>query len=246
MAAPLLASLACAVLALIFFSWLAEEVFEGETNHFDLSVRAFIHHYSSAGLTKWMQGVTFLGSPYVLFSLFTICCAGFLLAKWPRAAAWLAVGVIGSVVLDTVAEIVVPPGAAGTILRAPAALVQLSERPRAQLLLFLRHTCGAVRYAHPQPGGPGKHLDRCSVAGAGDRRFAHLSGRALSHRRNRRVCGGRRLGQHADLRRSHAQRAPLRPRADTLQQAPGRWRTLRTQILEPSRRQIYGPQTMGA
>ena len=101
MAAPLLASLACAVLALIFFSWLAEEVFEGETNHFDLSVRAFIHQYSSAGLTKWMQGVTFLGSPYVLFSLFTICCAGFLLAKWPRGAAWLAVGVSGSVVLDT-------------------------------------------------------------------------------------------------------------------------------------------------
>ena len=101
MAAPLLASLACAVLALIVFSWLAEEVFEGETNDFDLSVREFIHQYSSAGLTKWMQGVTFLGSPYVLFSLFTICCAGFLLAKWPRAAAWLAVGVSGSVVLDT-------------------------------------------------------------------------------------------------------------------------------------------------
>ena len=101
MAAPLLASLACAVLALIFFFWLAEEVFEGETNHFDLSVREFIHHYSSATLTKWMQGITFLGSPYVLFSLFTICCAGFLLAKWPRAAAWLAVGVSGSVVLDT-------------------------------------------------------------------------------------------------------------------------------------------------
>jgi undecaprenyl-diphosphatase len=101
MAAPLLASLACAVLALIFFSWLAEEVFEGETKHFDLSVRAFIHHYASAGLTKWMQGVTFLGSPYVLFPLFAICCAGFLLAKWPRGATWLTVGVSGSVVLDT-------------------------------------------------------------------------------------------------------------------------------------------------
>ena len=101
MAAPLLASLACAVLALVFFSWLAEEVFEGETKNFDAYVRAFIHDYSSEHLTKWMQGITYLGSPLVLFSLFAICCGAFLFARWARAAAWLTIGVMGSVVLDT-------------------------------------------------------------------------------------------------------------------------------------------------
>ena len=101
MAAPLLASLACAVLALVFFSWLAEEVFRGETDRFDVSVRTFVHHYSSASLTKWMQSITFLGAPSVLFLLFVICSGYFLLAKWLRGAAWLGVGVVGSVLLDT-------------------------------------------------------------------------------------------------------------------------------------------------
>ncbi len=38
----LLASLACAVLALVLFAWLAEEVFHGKTQQFDTHVRSFV------------------------------------------------------------------------------------------------------------------------------------------------------------------------------------------------------------
>jgi undecaprenyl-diphosphatase len=100
-AAPVLAgSLVSAVLALALFSWLAEEVFEGQTNQFDARVRGFIHQYSSARMTSVMKFVTLLGSPRVLFTLFILFSVGFLLAKWKRAAAWLAAGTAGSVVLD--------------------------------------------------------------------------------------------------------------------------------------------------
>jgi undecaprenyl-diphosphatase len=100
MTAPVIASLACAVLALVLFSWLSEEVFEGETKDFDAYIRTFVHHYSSPSLTTAMRFVTSLGSPTVLFSLFAAASAGFLLAKWRAAALWLAIGVAGSVILD--------------------------------------------------------------------------------------------------------------------------------------------------
>jgi undecaprenyl-diphosphatase len=93
-------SLACAVLALALFSWLAEEVFEGDTKQFDAQVRGLIHQYSSERLTAVMKFVTVLGSPSVLFSLFIVFSVVFLIAKWKRAAAWLAAGTAGSIVLD--------------------------------------------------------------------------------------------------------------------------------------------------
>ena len=98
--APVVASLACAIFALVLFSWLSEEVFEGETKNFDGYVRTFVHHYSSPSLTAMMRFVTSLGSPSVLFSLFAIVSAAFLLAQWRAAALWLAIGVAGSVILD--------------------------------------------------------------------------------------------------------------------------------------------------
>ncbi len=106
MAAPVLAgSLGSALLALVLFSWLAEEVFAGQTRQFDAYLRGFIHQYASQRLTALMQFVTLLGSPQVLFSLFGVISIVFLIARWRRAAAWLALGTIGSVVLDTTLKV---------------------------------------------------------------------------------------------------------------------------------------------
>lgn len=102
---PVIASLACAILALVLFSWLSEEVFEGETKNFDAYVRALVHQHSSPSLTAAMRFVTSLGSLSVLFSLFAVISAGFLLARWRAAALWLAVGMAGSVILDAMLKL---------------------------------------------------------------------------------------------------------------------------------------------
>ena len=94
------ASLACAMVSLAAFSWLAEEVFKGQMNGFDDSVRGFVHQYSSPQFTAAMQGITFLGSPFLLYSLFAVAIIVFLALKWWRAATWLAIGVVGSAILD--------------------------------------------------------------------------------------------------------------------------------------------------
>ena len=54
LARPLLLSLACAVVSVVLFSWLAEEMLEGDTSQFDAAVRQFVHAHSSARLTAAM------------------------------------------------------------------------------------------------------------------------------------------------------------------------------------------------
>jgi undecaprenyl-diphosphatase len=98
--AQLLGGLACAVSLLILFAWLAEEVFEGELQYFDLRVRTLVHAYSNPQLTRIMQTLTFLGSIGFLSVLFAILISVFLARGLKRPAIWLAVAVGGSVVLD--------------------------------------------------------------------------------------------------------------------------------------------------
>ena len=62
MRAVILASLAAAVLALILFSWLADEVFEGDARRFDDAVRAWVHQSASPKLTSVMVAISWLGS----------------------------------------------------------------------------------------------------------------------------------------------------------------------------------------
>src|SRR6266498_4108235 len=61
LSAAILGSLAAAVLALLLFSWLAEEVFEGGTSDFDFHIRNWIHHFASPQLTKAMVGISLVG-----------------------------------------------------------------------------------------------------------------------------------------------------------------------------------------
>ncbi|HXC32152.1 MAG TPA: phosphatase PAP2 family protein [Verrucomicrobiae bacterium] len=97
---PLIVSLVCSVSFLILFAWLSEEVFEGSAKHVDFVVRAKVHEFFSPALTKFMLAMTFLGSIAFLATLFAILVAVWLIRGMKRPAAWLAIAVGGSVILD--------------------------------------------------------------------------------------------------------------------------------------------------
>ena len=58
----LLLGLGTAIATLIFFGWLADEVLEGDSRHFDELTRASIHQLASPALTIVMRGFSFVGS----------------------------------------------------------------------------------------------------------------------------------------------------------------------------------------
>jgi undecaprenyl-diphosphatase len=96
---PLLWSLAGAILSLVLFGWLAEEVFEGELRQFDLHIRNFVHQFANPLLTKIMLGFTGLGSVAALCILFGIALACFLLVKLRGPAVWLLIAMAGALIL---------------------------------------------------------------------------------------------------------------------------------------------------
>ncbi len=96
----LIVSLVSSVFFLILFSWISEEVFEGDLQRFDTAVRGWVHEFFSPQLTKFMLDMTFLGSIGFLTALFVIIVAIWLLKGMKRPAAWMAIAVAGSVILD--------------------------------------------------------------------------------------------------------------------------------------------------
>jgi len=98
--APLLISIACAILFLILFAWLAQGVFRGNAIEFDLRARAFVHQFATPALTRVMRAFTFLGSVIFLWTLFVILAVGFYLRSLQRYTAWLATAMIGEVILE--------------------------------------------------------------------------------------------------------------------------------------------------
>ena len=98
--AVLIASLAISVLALLLFSWLAEEVFEGELTVFDTHIRLTVHQWASPGLTLAMEAISDLGSPVFLSALFVVLLIVFLLLHWRYAALWLSITMAGALALD--------------------------------------------------------------------------------------------------------------------------------------------------
>jgi undecaprenyl-diphosphatase len=101
----LLAGLVLAVCALVLFSWLAEEVFEGDTRLFDDGVRTFVNQHAQPSLTAAMRGVTYLGST-IFVSALCICAAlGFYLMKWRRAAVLMLITMAGAFILSGVLKL---------------------------------------------------------------------------------------------------------------------------------------------
>jgi membrane-associated phospholipid phosphatase len=96
----LLGALLAAVLALFIFGWLAEEMLEGDTQKIDLFVRTVVHQHSTPGLTRLMQGFSFLGSVGTVSVLCLVILGAFLYFRRFRMASLLGITMLGMAVLD--------------------------------------------------------------------------------------------------------------------------------------------------
>lgn len=96
----LLAGLALAVGVLFLFSWLAEEVFEGDTQKFDEGVRAAINQHASPALTSVMRFITFFGSTIFILALGICVVVVFIWIKWRHAALLFTITMAGALVLN--------------------------------------------------------------------------------------------------------------------------------------------------
>ena len=101
MAGPIFASLVLAILALILFAWIAQEVDRGDSDSFDFKVRQIVHSTASPWLTGSMEAFTRLGSWDVIVFGIAVCEIAFVRIKWWRAAVWLLVAMAGASILDT-------------------------------------------------------------------------------------------------------------------------------------------------
>jgi undecaprenyl-diphosphatase len=99
MEATVLLSLALAVLSLFLFSWIANEMREGDTARFDQTVRSWVHQFASPGMTRAMTAISMLGYNLLIVEL-VFAIAVFLALRWRHAAGWLAVSVAGGLALD--------------------------------------------------------------------------------------------------------------------------------------------------
>ena len=96
----LLLGLTAAIVTLVFLGWLADEVLDGETRHFDDVTRAAVHTFASPNLTTFMRGISFLGST-VFLTLATIGTVGvFAWRKWGREAKLFTITMIGASLLN--------------------------------------------------------------------------------------------------------------------------------------------------
>jgi undecaprenyl-diphosphatase len=96
----LFASLALAAGVLVFLSWLAEEVMEGDTRLFDEAVRAAVNGHAGPWLTGAMLVVTYFGSTIVISPLSVCAVVALYLMKRRRAALLLGVTMVGAAVLN--------------------------------------------------------------------------------------------------------------------------------------------------
>jgi membrane-associated phospholipid phosphatase len=95
-------SLVAAIVALLLFAGMGEEVPEAGAIRFDDSVRATVHQHASPALTVFMRSITLLGSMEVLLPAILIVLS-FLLVRGKRyEAIVLAVTMAGGVILNMV------------------------------------------------------------------------------------------------------------------------------------------------
>jgi len=97
--AAILASMGAAMLALFLFAWLGNEMVQGDTQHFDQAVRVWVHAYASPSMTRVMNALSLLGYNILIVELL-VALAVFAKLKWRRAALWLTIAMVGSLVLD--------------------------------------------------------------------------------------------------------------------------------------------------
>lgn len=98
--AQMIAGLVFACSFLLFFGWLAEEVFEGDTRIFDETIRNFVHERSSPALTSAMIFFSFLGSPLFLIILGILIVAAFSYLGHRRAIILFLITMAGEIFLE--------------------------------------------------------------------------------------------------------------------------------------------------
>jgi len=96
----LLLGLATAIVALIFFGWLADEALEGDAQHFDEVTRAAVHQFATPLLTAVMRGFSFVGSTIALSVGTIFVVVQFAMRKWGREARLFAITMIGAGLLN--------------------------------------------------------------------------------------------------------------------------------------------------
>ena len=92
-------SLAVALVSLFFFGWIAEEVLEQNTKHFDDSVRGYVHQFATPQRTEFMRRATWLGSGVVLGGAVVMVSALLVMGK-RRLAGLMTTAMVGAMVLD--------------------------------------------------------------------------------------------------------------------------------------------------
>ncbi len=92
-------SLAAAVLALFLFAWIGREMHEGDTQQFDLAVRAWVHRFASPAMTRTMTIFSLMGYNILIAELL-VALVAFLTLRWRRAFLWLTISMTGSLLLD--------------------------------------------------------------------------------------------------------------------------------------------------
>jgi membrane-associated phospholipid phosphatase len=96
----LLGALLAAVVSLFLFGWLAEEMLEGDTQKFDMSVRNAVHQHAAPALTRVMQAFSFLGSVGTVSVLCVVILGAFLYFHRSRLAALLGITMVCMGALD--------------------------------------------------------------------------------------------------------------------------------------------------
>jgi phosphatidylglycerophosphatase B len=141
---------------MLFFGWLAEEMIEGDTVHFDEAVRMGIHGFASPPLTRVMEMFSFLGSVGFLLTMTVLIILLFLYFRRRHAAALLAIGMAGGALLEVVLKVAfhrarpaVFFGAAPASYSFPSghAMASLCFYGVIAVLLSARMTGGAARFS---------------------------------------------------------------------------------------------------
>ena len=103
---PLILSYTSALAALVLFEWIAEEVLEGDTIHFDQTIRAFVHGLASPGLTVLMRLLTEIGTLFITLPATAILCVVLWRKNRRNGAILLAATMTGAVLLMYVLKLV--------------------------------------------------------------------------------------------------------------------------------------------
>ena len=94
-----LISLGFAALSLFLFAWLAEEMRENDVMRFDSAIRTWVHGFASPRLTQAMTIISLFGYNVLVVGVI-VSLIVFLWIRWRRAAALMAITMMGAGILD--------------------------------------------------------------------------------------------------------------------------------------------------